>query len=141
IPMPRALVRTLIVLVAIAAVAGGAAAYSQYRPLRIAALEPQENVAVTVFGLGTVEARVLARIGFKVTGTLIDLRADHGDHVRAGQVLARIDASEQQARVAKARAQLEIATAAAQVAEAALRKAASVAAQRSQISQRRQELL
>lgn len=126
---------------AVLAAAGGALALYQYRPIAVAVLQPQESVAIQVFGLGTVEARVLARIGFKVAGTLTELRADHGDQVSAGQILARVDAREQEARVAKARAQLASAQAAVQVAEAALRKATAVAEQRSQINQRRQALL
>ena len=35
--------------------------------------QPERNVAVQVFGLGTVEARVTSKIGFKVAGVLVDL--------------------------------------------------------------------
>ena len=95
---------------AIAAVAGTGAYW--YRPLTVVALQPEQDVAIRVFGLGTMEARVLARIGFKVSGTLTDLRVDHGDRVKAGQLLARMDDREQQARTAKAKAQLSSAEAA-----------------------------
>jgi HlyD family secretion protein len=124
---------------AIAAVAGTGAYW--YRPLTVVALQPEQDVAIRVFGLGTMEARVLARIGFKVSGTLTDLRVDHGDRVKAGQLLARMDDREQQARTAKAKAQLSSAEAAIQVSEAAARKAAAVVTQRMQANQRRQTLL
>lgn len=139
--MSSRLVRTALVAASLVAAAAGAAAFQHYRPLTVAVLQPEDNVSIKVFGLGTVEARLLSRIGFKVAGTLTELHADHGDQVKAGQVLARIEASEQQARTAKARAQLESAAAAVQVAEAALRKATAVVAQRSQINVRRQALL
>ncbi len=55
-------------------------------------------MAVQVFGLGTVEARVTSKIGFKVAGVLVDLRADVGDRVAKGAVLARLDDREQRRR-------------------------------------------
>ena len=55
----------------------------------------QRDVAVEVFGLGTVEARVTSKIGFKVSGVLVELRADVGDRVVKGAVLARLDDREQ----------------------------------------------
>jgi HlyD family secretion protein len=84
---------------------------------------------------------VLTKIGFKVAGTLTELRVDHGDRVAAGQVLARIDAGEQTARVAKARAQVLSAEASVQVAEAAAKKATALVTQRARVNQRRQSLL
>lgn len=131
----------VIAVVAVGAVAAGAAYFYQVRPVTVAPLAVKDDVAVKVFGLGTVEARVLTKMGFKVSGTLTDLQADHGDRVKAGQVLARIDSREQRARLAKAKAQLASAEAAIQVAEAATRKAEALVTQRSQINQRRQSLL
>jgi HlyD family secretion protein len=104
-------------------------------------VHPEADVAIKVFGLGTVEARVLTKIGFKVAGTLTELRVDHGDRVAASQVLARIDAGEQTARVAKARAQVLSAEASVQVAEAAAKKATALVTQRARVNQRRQSLL
>ncbi len=40
---------------------------------------------------GTVQARVQASLGFRVGGKVIQRLADIGDHVTAGQVLARLD--------------------------------------------------
>ena len=122
------------------AAAAGFGAY-QYRPLTVTALQPEDDVAIRVFGLGTMEAQVTARIGFKVPGTLTDLRADHGDRVVAGQILARIDDREQRARTAKAEAQRSSAEAAVQVSQAGARKATAMVTQRVQANQRRQTLL
>lgn len=113
----------------------------QQRPLSIDVVQPETNLPIKVFGLGTMEARVLSKVGFKVAGTLIELKVDHGDHVTQGQLLAAIDSREQQARVARAKAQVESAQAAIQVAEAAARKNAAVVTQKAQTNQRRQSLL
>ena len=61
--------------------------------------------------------------------------------MKAGQVLARIDSSEQKAKLAKAKAQLASADASVQVSQAAARKAESLFNQRRQTNQRRQALL
>jgi HlyD family secretion protein len=133
---------TVLIAAALLVLAGGAGlAFTQLRPLWAEVVKPETEVAIKVFGLGTVEARVVTRIGFKVAGTLTDLRADHGDRVAAGQLLARIDSSEQKARVAKAQAQVLSAEAAVKVAEAASRKASALMTQRQRVNQRRQTLL
>jgi HlyD family secretion protein len=120
---------------------GAVSAYLRFAPISVPVLRPERDVVVKVFGLGTVESRVLSRIGFKVAGTLADLKADHGDRVRTGQLLAAIDRSEQQARMAKAKAQLSSAAAAVGVAEAAAKKSEALVLQRSQTNRRRQSLL
>jgi HlyD family secretion protein len=133
--------RVVIGVAVIVAAAAGAAYVMQTRPLTVTPLVASENVAIAVFGLGTVEARLLTKIGFKVAGTLTELQADHGDQVKAGQMLARIDNSEQRTRLDKAQAQLASAEAAVQVAEAAARKSEALLVQKSQTNQRRQSLL
>ena len=125
----------------LAAAAAASFAFYQYRPLTVAMLQPEREVVIKVFGLGTVEARVLSKIGFKVAGTLVNLQADHGDLVRVGQILARIENKEQKARLAKANAQLLSAEAAVQVATAAAGKSDAQFTQRAQTNRRRQELL
>ena len=71
-------------------------AWSQYlRPVKVQVGAVQRDVAVEVFGLGTVEARVTSKIGFKVSGVLVELHADVGDRVAKGAVLARLDDREQ----------------------------------------------
>jgi HlyD family secretion protein len=49
------------------------------RPVSVEVAAIEENVAIRVFGLGSVEARVLSRIGFEVGATLSELTADHGE--------------------------------------------------------------
>ena len=84
-------------------------AYYQSWPLDVGVVQPERDLVIKVFGLGTVEARILAKVGFKASGTLTELNADHGDRVKAGQALARIGNSEQSTRLDKARAQIQIA--------------------------------
>jgi HlyD family secretion protein len=93
----------LVMLVAAGAV-GTALAYLWLRPLDVMVTPIVEDVPVRVFGLGTVEARVLSKVGFEVGAAITELNADHGDVVEQGQVLARLHATQQLAKVARAEA-------------------------------------
>jgi HlyD family secretion protein len=106
--------------------------------VQVAVLE--SDVPITVFGLGTVEARVLSEIGFEVGATLIELNADHGDRVSEGAVLARLSNGEQQARVAKAQAGVTNGEAAMNMAQTVVDQARTVLAQRQQTNRRLQRL-
>lgn len=59
---------------------------------------------------GTAEATE-AQLGFQVTGRIAEIAVREGDRVNADSVLARLDRSEQQARLEQAQAQLEAARA------------------------------
>ncbi|MFM7531054.1 MAG: efflux RND transporter periplasmic adaptor subunit [Rubrivivax sp.] len=89
-------------------------------------MEPVRAVRVEVVGAparasaqeyaAEVRARVESRLAFRVGGKLVERRADAGQAVRAGQMLARLDPQDLQlgqeaarAAVASARAQLEVA--------------------------------
>ncbi len=120
-----------------------AGAYLLYarRPLTVDVAAIETNVPVRVFGLGTVEARVLSKIGFEVGATLAELMADHGDRVAKGQVLAHLSSGEQEAKVAKAKAALLIAEVNIKRAEANLEKARAVLAQKEDANRRKQALV
>ncbi len=111
------------------------------RPIAVEVASIEKNVPIRVFGLGTVEARVMSKIGFEVGATLVELHADHGDRVRKGQVLARLASSEQEAKVAKARAALLIAETNINRADANLERARAVMAQRQEANRRKQALV
>ncbi len=51
----------------------------------------------TISTTGEIRARVQTDLAFRVSGRIIERRVDIGDMVKAGQVLARIDAQEQKA--------------------------------------------
>lgn len=53
---------------------------------------------------GTLNAQVQADLSFKIGGQITERLADVGDHLRAGDLLARIDDSEQQANLRAAKA-------------------------------------
>lgn len=132
--------RLLLFLAALGAGAGAAGWFATQRPLSVTTAPVALDVPVTVFGLGAVEARVLSRVGFEVPGTLIEVLADHGDHVAAGTVLARINAASQQSRLARAEAAVLSAQAAAARAEAQRARAEAQLAQKRTTAQRRRDL-
>ena len=120
--------------------AGLAFAYFSLRPLEVPVAPVIENIPVRVFGLGTVEARVLSRIGFEVGAAITELNADHGDLVKQGQVLARLHATQQEAKVARAKAAVLSAEVAVKKAEANVVKARAILAQRLEVNKRKQAL-
>ena len=132
---------SLVILVVIAAAAAFGAWTLYLRPVRVAVAGTARDVAVQVFGLGTVEARVTSKVGFKVSGVLVDLGADVGDHVARGMVLARLDDREQRARTARAAAAVQQAEANFQRANASVHKAQANYDNAKRISERRQALV
>lgn len=136
----RWLKSALIGLAAVAVIAGAGWALAN-RPIPVEVAAVETNVPVRVFGLGTVEARIVSKVGFEVGATLVELNADHGDRVRKGQVLARLSLGEQEAKVAKARAALEIAKVNIGRAEANVEKARAVLAQKEEANRRKQSLV
>lgn len=110
------------------------------RPISVRVAQSEPNIAVQVFGLGTVEARIESKIGFKVSGVLAEIDADVGDCVGKGMVLAKLDSREQQAQVARAQATVEQDEASLQRAVASVDKAQANYANAKNISQRRQTL-
>jgi HlyD family secretion protein len=134
-----------IVLIAVILAAGAAAAFGAWtaflRPVTVEVAGVARDVPVQVFGLGTVEARVTSKVGFKVSGVLIDLRADVGDRVAKGTVLAQLDDREQKARVARAAAAVQQAQANLEKANASVQKALAGYNNAKRISERRQALV
>jgi len=130
-----------VLLLAVVIVAASAFFLISQRPVTVQVTHPEQDVPITVFGLGTVEARVLSEVGFEVGATVIELNADHGDRVTKGSVLARLHSAEQEARVAKAKAGVVNAEAALNMTQAVVEKARAVLAQRQQTNRRQQRLL
>jgi HlyD family secretion protein len=130
-------------LLAIAVLAlGGFLAWSFFfSPVTVPVVTVQSNVPQEVFGLGTVSARIQSKVGFKVAGVLVELKADQGDRVRAGQVLARLDARDVEAQlalakagVAQARANVEKAKADVTSASASLDNAKAISVRRTSMA-------
>jgi HlyD family secretion protein len=120
--------------------AGLAVGYLSLRPLEVPVTPVVENVPVRVFGLGTVEARVVSKIGFEVGAAITELNADHGDLVKQGQVLARLHATQQEAKVARAKAAVLSAEVAVKKADGNVIKARAILAQRLAVNKRKQDL-
>lgn len=139
--MRRPLVKYGVVAAAILAVTATIFLIYSNRPISIRAASIEHNVLVRVFGLGTVEARVLSKIGFEVGATLVELNVDHGDLVKEGQVLARLSTGEQEAKVAKAGAAQLIAEVNIKKTEANLEKAQAVFSQKQDANRRKQALV
>jgi HlyD family secretion protein len=131
----------IIVAIAVLFVAGGTGMYLRDRPLIVRVAPIEKDVPIQVFGLGTVEAQTLSKIGFEAAGVLVELKADHGDNVKAGALLARLHSREQEARVAQARAAVAQAEAAVEQAQATVEKAEFVYKQKIEVNARRQQLV
>lgn len=110
------------------------------RPLTVTVVQPETDVALRIYGLGTVEARVLSRVGFEVGGALMSLSSDAGDRVAKGQVLAALHQTEQEARLARARAAAAANSANQAKAEATVVRAMAILAQRETANRRQVEL-
>jgi HlyD family secretion protein len=136
----RRLIAAAVLLLLVLAGGGGVWWYATQRPLPVPVAAMVEDVPVTVFGLGAIEARVLSRVGFEVAGTLVEVAADHGDRVPAGAVLARLNPASQEARVARAEAAVLSAAAAAARAEAQRERTEAQLTQRQATARRRRDL-
>jgi HlyD family secretion protein len=111
------------------------------KPVEVQVVKTEQNVPIQVFGLGTVEAQIVSQIGFETAGTLVELHADHGDSVKEGAVLARLDSREQEARAAQARAAVTQAEAAIEQATANVERAEALLKEKTLTNERRQELV
>ncbi len=145
-PRSTALLRKPLVKYGLLAVVIAALAFASFsvyanRPISVQVAVPERDVPVRVFGLGTVEARVRSNVGFEVGATLVELHADHGDRVKKGDVLARLNPGEQEDKVAKAQASLAIAAAGIAKSEANLKKVRAVLAQKLAANRRKQALV
>lgn len=132
--------RTVFGLVAVAALAVGGWFFLTERSVFVPVVAVEQGVRVRVYGLGTVEARIVSKIGFEVGAALTDLLVDSNDAVTKGQVLARLHPAEQEARVARAEAGVAASEAAILKAKASVERARAVLAQRLVANVRQQEL-
>ena len=58
--------------------------------VRIVRIEKRDLTA-QVYGNGTVEAKVVVGVSSKITGRIVELYADQGDHVKQGQLLSVLE--------------------------------------------------
>jgi HlyD family secretion protein len=81
------------------------------------------NIRVAISSTGQLSAISTVVVGSEVSGKVTDVYVDFNDHVRKGQVLARIDPSTYEAQIAQGSAAINAAQANATEAAAALRNA------------------
>lgn len=89
---------------------GGPGGFGAPAVVRTAAVEQGEFDVRAEF-VGTLRARTTADLFAKTQGQIVQMLADTGDPVRAGQLLARIDSADQRQRVEQAEAALRMAEA------------------------------
>jgi HlyD family secretion protein len=80
----------------------------------------RRTVTSSVTGTGNLVPMQQANVSFKVSGTLTEIDVRVGDRVKAGQVLARVDPTQEQNALASAQANLAMAQANLQTAETPL---------------------
>lgn len=95
------------------------------RKVRVVSAAPDQWVPVVEID-GTLVAGQSAEVGFKVGGRIAQLGAKLGDRVKAGQLLATLDAGEAAAQLKAAQAQVRAAEAALALAEDAERRTATM---------------
>lgn len=87
------------------------------------------EVATQLEYSGEVRARIESRIGFRVAGKIVRREVELGQHVQAGQTLARLDASDYRLGADAARAQVAAATTQRDLAAADVRRYSQLKAQ------------
>ena len=95
------------------------------------------TLTVTVSATGSVQPVDQVDVGAEITGRVAELLADYNDQVKQGQVLARLDTTSLEAKVAQSEANLLSAQAAVAEAEAALRLAEVTAKRTSELADNR----
>jgi HlyD family secretion protein len=110
------------------------------RPLSVEIATAEQNIEVAVYGLGTVEAKILSPIGFEVGAALSELNADQGDVVKKGVVLARLYSAEQQAKTDQATTSIKVAEVRLKKAHSAIPKMKAILTQKKDSNKRSQTL-
>jgi HlyD family secretion protein len=96
--------KSTLAVVAAALILGGGIYWRLVREIPVRVAEPEQNIEVRVFGIGTIEAQVVSKVGFQIGGKLIAFEADQGDFVKAGALLAKLDDASQRAKLRKSEA-------------------------------------
>lgn len=117
--------KILIGVVVLLLIAAGVFASVKYSQRGIVTVQTgkvlREDLASVVTASGEVKPRNYISIGAEYSGQLTDILVKEGDHVRKGQLLARIDEAQSQADVVAQRASLSSAEADSSASEAGLK--------------------
>jgi HlyD family secretion protein len=117
--------KVLIGVVGVAVIAGGVAASIRYSRRDIVTVQTgkviQEDLASVVTASGTINPKTYINIGAQYQGQITDIYVKEGDHVRKGQLLAKVDSAQSAADVVAQQAGLSSAQADANAAEEAIK--------------------
>lgn len=127
--------------IAVVAIAAGALYWLRASEITVPVLAAESGVEVRVFGIGTVEAQVVSRVGFHVAGKIKGISADQGDVVKSGTLLARLDDDSQRAKLMKSEASVRQAAANSLKATAQRDRADVSYQQKKNVNARRQTLV
>jgi HlyD family secretion protein len=130
-----------LIVVAVLAIGASAFVWSRSREIAMPVLSPEQNVEVRVFGIGTVEAQVVSKVGFHLAGKIRSLSADQGDVVKSGTLLATLDDDSQRAKLMKSEATVRQAAAGILKAQAQRDRADVSYNQKKNVNARRQTLV
>ena len=97
-------VKSVAGLLAALVVAGAGYYWRFMREIPVRTVAPEQNVEIRVFGIGTIEAQVVSKVGFQIAGKVVALEADQGDLVKAGSLLAKLDDDAQRAKLKRSEA-------------------------------------
>jgi HlyD family secretion protein len=128
-------------LVAALLVVGGIFYWRFIREIPVRTAAVQQNVEVRVFGIGTIEAQIVSKVGFQIAGKVIAVEADQGDVVKAGALLAKLDDDAQRAKLKKSEAAQQQAAANLAKTQAQRERAEVTYQQKRSINLRRQTLV
>jgi len=92
--------------------------------VKVVTVEKRDLVS-QVYGNGTVEAKVVVGVSSKITGRIVELYADQGDHVKKGQLLAKLENDDFRHQELQSEAGLNKSAASLSVEQANLQKAKS----------------
>lgn len=110
----------------------GDQAQPQWRMVKI----DRGPISVNVSATGSLKALSTVDVGTQVSGQVLEVLADFNDRVNAGQIIARIDPANFQARLTQARADLASARAGLEEAQANLRNAEADHTRKTELNQR-----
>ena len=103
----------LLKVIAALLVGGGVIYWMKFAPVSVHTHTVVRGAIVAeVMGTGTLEARVETTISPKISGRIVEVIADQGSQVTAGELLVRLDDAELQQQVEIAQANVEAASAA-----------------------------
>jgi HlyD family secretion protein len=111
--------RSLVTVTLLVAACGGEEPPRVYQPVSVA----RRDIIVSASAAGSIEPVTTVEVKSKASGEILDVRAETGDLVRAGQLLVKVDPRAPRNALTQAEADLEVARAQLENARSQLRRA------------------